>query len=128
MKINTTIKVLLALMILTGLAVTAFAEDEVAKETKKDPKKMDGKELFIAHCKVCHMEDADAGEYTPISLIMDQWDEFFDETFAETHKEVACPKDKDKMVTDMIDKDMIKKLRTFCVDHAADSEQPMTCG
>ena len=128
MKINMTIKVLLALMILTGLAVTALAEEEVAKEVKKDTKKMDGKELFIAHCKVCHMEDADAGEYTPMSLIMDQWDEFFDETFAETHKEVACPKDKDKKITDMIDKDMIKKLRKFCVDHAADSEQPMTCG
>jgi len=128
MKINTTIKVLLAVMILTGLAVTALAEDETAKEVKEDPKKMDGKELFVAHCKVCHMEDSDAGEYTPISLIMDQWDEFFDETFAETHKEVACPKDEKKMVTDMIDKDMIKKLRKFCVDHAADSEQPMTCG
>ncbi len=128
MKFNTTIKVLLALMILTGLAVTAFAKDEVAKETKKDPKNMDGKELFKTHCKVCHMEDSDASEYTPMSLIMDQWDEFFDETFAETHKEVACPKDKDNKVTDMIDKDMIKKLRKFCVDHAADSEQPMTCG
>ena len=128
MKFNMTIKVLLALMILTGLAVTAFAEDEVAKETQKDPKKMDGKELYISYCKVCHTEDSDAGEYTPMSLIMDQWDEFYDETFAETHKEVACPKDEDKMVTDMIDKDMIKKLRKFCVDHAADSEQPMTCG
>ena len=132
MKFNTTIKVLLALMILTGLAVTAMAEDEpakeVQKEVKKDTKKMDGKELFIAHCKVCHMEDADAGEYTPMSLIMDQWDEFYDETFVETHKEVVCPKDEDKKVTDMIDKDMIKKLRKFCVDHAADSEQPMTCG
>ncbi len=128
MKINTTIKVLLAVMILTGLAVTALAEDETAKEVKEDPKKMDGKELFVAHCKVCHMEDSDAGEYTPISLIMDQWDEFYDETFVETHKEVVCPKDEDKKITDMIDKDMIKKLRKFCVDHAADSEQPMTCG
>ena len=128
MKFNTTIKVLLALMILTGLAATAMAEDEVAKEVKKETKKMDGKELYIAFCKSCHTEDSDAGEYTPMSLIMDQWDEFYDETFAETHKEVACPKDKDKKVTDMIDKDMIKKLRKFCVDHAADSEQPMTCG
>ncbi len=136
MKFNTAIKVLLALMILTGLAVTALAEDEPAKEVKKeakeevkkDTKKMDGKELFVTHCKVCHTEDSDADEYTPMSLIMDQWDEFYDETFVETHKEVACPKDKDKMVTDMIDKDMIKKLRKFCVDHAADSEQPMTCG
>ncbi len=138
MKFNTSLKVLLVLMILTGLAVTAMAEDKPEPKAEKidseveikeiDVKKMDGKALFIAHCKVCHMEDADAGEYTPISLIMDQWDEFYDETFAETHKEVACPKDKDKKVTDMITKDMIKKLRKFCVDHAADSEQPMTCG
>ncbi|MEN8005371.1 MAG: c-type cytochrome [Candidatus Krumholzibacteriota bacterium] len=130
MKFNTTIKVLLALMILTGLAATALAGDEPVKEVEKtkETKDMDGKELFIAYCKVCHTEDSDAGEYTPMSLIMDQWDEFFDETFVETHKEVACPKDKDQKITDMIDKDMIKKIRKFCVDHAADSEQPMTCG
>ena len=130
MKIKTTLRILLALMILTGLAATALAEDNPAKETVKvkETKDMNGKELFIAHCKVCHLEDSDAGEYTPMSLIMDQWDEFYDETFVETHKEVVCPKDEDKKVTDMIDKDMIKKLRKFCVDHAADSEQPMTCG
>ncbi len=145
MKFHTTIKVLLALMILAGLAATALAQDEPIAKVKKidtelkkadievkkadiDVKKMDGKELYKTLCKTCHMEDSDAGEYTPMSLIMDQWDEFFDETFVETHKDVVCPKDKDKKVTDMIDKDMIKKLRKFCVDHAADSEQPMTCG
>mgnify|MGYP000482371822 CR=1 FL=1 len=52
----------------------------------------------------------------------------FDETFPETHKEIPSPQDEKKMVPDMFDKDMIKKLRKFCVDHAADSEQPMTCG
>ena len=128
MKINTTIKVFLAVIILTGLAVTALAEDETAKEVKKDPKKMDGKDLYKNFCKVCHMEDSEAGEYTPMSLIMDQWDEFFDETFAETHKEVTCPKDEKTKLVDKMDKDMIKKIRKFCVDHAADSEQPMTCG
>jgi cytochrome c5 len=148
MEFKTTIKVLLALLIMTGLAATALAQNEPAKEAApvkeiekveeiekaketekvKETKDMNGKELFIAHCKVCHTEDSDAGEYTPMSLIMDQWDEFYDETFVETHKEVVCPKDEDKKVTDMIDKDMIKKLRKFCVDHAADSEQPMTCG
>ena len=124
MKFRSTLRAVLALVILAMLVGASVAGDEPVKEIKK----MDGKELFKTQCKVCHNEDSKADEYTPMSLIMDQWDEFFDETFAETHKEVTCPKDKDKKVTDMIDKDMIKKLRKFCVDHAADSEQPMTCG
>jgi len=124
MKFQSTHKLLMALVILATLAGAALAEDEPAKEIKK----MDGKELYKTQCKVCHLEGSEAGEYTPMSLIMDQWDEFFDETFTETHKTVPALDDKDKKVTDILDKDMIKKLRKFCVDHAADSEQPMTCG
>ena len=124
MKIHSTLKVVLALVILAMLVGASMAEDEAVKDIKK----MDGKELFKTQCKVCHAEDSKAGEYTPMSLIMDQWDEFFDESFAETHKEVPSLDDKETMVPDMFDKDMIKKLRKFCVDHAADSEQPMTCG
>ena len=128
MKFQATLKVVLAVVILAMLVGAALAEDETVKEVTKDIKKMNGKELFKTQCKVCHMEDSKAGEYTPMSLIMDQWDEFFDETFVETHKEVPALDNKDKKVTDILDKDMIKKLRKFCVDHAADSEQPMTCG
>ena len=127
MKIQMTLKVLLALVIVVGVTGAALADEETAKEVK-DVKKMDGKELYKFQCKVCHTEDSKAGEYTPMSLIMDQWDEFFDETFVETHKEVPALDTEDKMVPDMFDKDMIKKLRKFCVDHAADSEEPMTCG
>ena len=125
MNFGTTLKTLAVLLILGIIAGAAFADDD---ESAKDKKKMDGKELFKNHCKVCHMEDSKAGEYTPMSLIMDQWDEFFDETFVETHKEVTCPKDEKTKLVDKMDKDMIKKIRKFCVDHAADSEQPMTCG
>jgi hypothetical protein len=124
MNSRLTFKVLLILLVAVSFVGLALADDDKGDKVKK----MDGKELFKSHCKVCHMEDSDAGEYTPMSLIMDQWDEFFDETFTETHKAVPCPQDEGKMVTDKFDKDMIKKLRKFCVDHAADSEQPMTCG
>jgi hypothetical protein len=124
MKFRSTLRAVLALVILAMLVGASVAGDEPVKEIKK----MDGKELFKTQCKVCHTEDSKAGEYTPMSLIMDQWDEFFDESFAETHKEVPSLDDKETMVPDMFDKDMIKKLRKFCVDHAADSEQPMTCG
>ena len=63
-----------------------------------------------------------------MSLIQEQWDEFFADLWTETHGEVACPKHEGKMVTDMFDKDTLKLIQKFCVDHAADSEQPMTCG
>jgi len=90
--------------------------------------KMDGKDIFKNMCKSCHGPDAEAGEYTPITLIMDQWDDFFADTFAKAHKDITCPKDKSKKVTDIFTKKMLKKVQKFCVDHAADSEQPMTCG
>lgn len=114
--------VFLTLIILL-VASVALGEEKVATE-----KKIDGKDLFKSHCKTCHSEDADAGEYTPMTLIEEQWEEFFDELWVETHEEVVCPKDEKKTVTDMWSKEMLKAVRKFCIDHAADSEQPMTCG
>ncbi len=116
--------ILLLLTVVIALVATAVLADEKAAEKKP----LDGKELFKTHCKVCHGEDADAGEYTPMTLIQEQWEEFFDELWQETHGEVVCPKDESKKVTDMWDAEMLKAVREFCVDHAADSEQPMTCG
>ena len=124
-KLTLKVFLVLALTALVGANALAESPDE---DPKAAIKKMDGKELYKNFCKVCHAEDSEAGEYTPMSLIMDQWDEFFDDTFAETHKELTCPKDEKTKLMDVMDKDMIKKIRKFCVDHAADSEQPMTCG
>ncbi len=115
--------VLLALTLVALSVAPTWAEDQAEKAPE-----LTGKDLFKAHCKVCHTEDSDAGEYTPMTYIMEQWEEFFDELWTETHGEVACPKTEGKKVTDMMDKDMLKKIKKFCVDHAADSEQPMTCG
>ena len=114
--------IMVSLLVLC-FASMAFAGDDAVKE-----KKLDGKDLYKNHCKVCHMEDSDAGEYTPMTLIEEQWEEFFDELWVETHGEVVCPKDDKKTVTDMWSKEMLKAVRKFCVDHAADGEQPMTCG
>ena len=127
MNTKLTLKVVLVLTLTVLISASALAE-VTEEDAKAKIKKMDGKELYKNFCKVCHMEDSAAGEYTPMSLIMDQWDEFFDDTLAETHQDLACPKDEETKLMDVIDKDMIKKIRKFCVDHAADSEQPMTCG
>ena len=117
----------LLLVLLVSVLINGVALGE-EKKAETDPKKMSGLELYKNYCKSCHMEDSDHGEYTPMSLIMDQWDEFFDDLFVPAHKDVVDEQHEKEKVTDLIDKDMIKKLRKFCIDHAADSEEPMTCG
>ena len=119
-------KTVLILFFATLIAMAATLA--MAEEKADQVKELTGKDLFKANCKSCHAAKADAGEYTPMTYIMEQWDEFFDELWTETHGKIACPQDATKKVTDMIDKDMLKKIKKFCVDHAADSEQPMTCG
>jgi mono/diheme cytochrome c family protein len=116
-------KILTLVFVAMLVAGLALAEEKAPKE-----KKVTGKELYKTHCKACHTKDSDAGEYTPMTLIEEQWEEFFDELWIETHGEVVCPKDDTKKVTDMWNEEMLKAVRKFCVDHAADSEQPMTCG
>lgn len=116
---------LLLLAFSMTVAGAAFADEDA----QKDPKKMNGKELFRAECKVCHAEDSDWGEYSPMELIIEQWEEFFDDgVYEKTHKEVLSTTDAEKTVLETIDEDMLKKIRKFCIDGAADSEKPMTCG
>lgn len=122
------IVVALSLLLVILAAGLALAEDKAEAAEKPDFSKMDGKELYKMMCKQCHGAEAEAGEYTPMSLIGEQWEEFFDEGFAESHKAVVCPSDPKAMVADHFSKDLLEKIRKFCVDHAADSEQPMTCG
>ncbi len=130
MKNLSILLILVAALVALSASVVMAEEAAVPEEVDHAAKlaKMDGKAIYKGLCKTCHGADADAGEYTPMSLIMEQWDDFFQDTFVETHKEVACPKDDTKMLTDILSKDILKKVQKFCVDHAADSEQPMTCG
>jgi mono/diheme cytochrome c family protein len=106
-----------------AVTVAVGGEDQPAA-----PAKLDGKELFKTHCKSCHGAKAEAGEYTPMSLIQEQWDELFAGPWAETHGAIAAPGGEGRKLTDVIDAGMLEAIRKFCVDHAADSEQPMTCG
>ena len=123
------VALLIAMVALVAGSLALADEEKTTEETKVPaPAKMSGLELYKNYCKVCHGEDADAGEYTPMSLIMEQWDEFYDGVFAETHAKLELEAAGDDPLTKFSTKDMIKKLRKFCVDHAADSEQPMTCG
>lgn len=121
MRKNRWMIIILVFAVLTvGLADVAIA--------KKSKKKADGKELFIEFCKPCHLEDSDNGEYTPMTLIQDQWERFFEEKYVPSHEQVLDPSHDNKPVTEVISEDSLEAIEKFCNKGAADSEHPMTCG
>jgi hypothetical protein len=114
----------------------AMAQDEAKEPKSKDTKteksklieKMSGKDLYKDFCKTCHGPESPNGEYTPMHLIQEQWERFFDEKYVEMHTELPDSLRDGRPVLEVIDKKMLKKIRKFCIDGAADSEHPMTCG
>ncbi len=106
-------------------SVIAIGMTDVAVAKKK---KLDGKALYKEYCKPCHAEGSDNGEYTPMTLIQDQWERFFDEKFEETHAEVLDPNNDNQPVTEVISESDLEAIKKFAIKGAADSEHPMTCG
>ena len=106
------------------IAVFALSLANVATAAKK-PK---GNDLFKEYCKPCHEADSENGEYTPMSLIQDQWERFFEKKYVDSHSGVMDPNHENKPVTEAITEEQLEMIKKFSIDHAADSEQPMTCG
>lgn len=88
----------------------------------------DGQALFKDNCNSCHGDGSPNGEYTPMTLIQDQWKRFFERKFERTHKDVMDPANGNRPVTETISPEELEAIKKFAVDHAADSENPMTCG
>jgi cytochrome c5 len=87
---------------------------------------LDGKTLYRENCRVCHDKGSPHGQYSPLTLVQDQWKTFFSRKLVPSHKAVL---NKDgKSVLDTLTPEQLKAIEKFCVDHAADSEQPATCG
>ncbi len=106
-----------------GCAMIAFAMPAGAKD--KGPT---GRQLVQQYCRICHGPNAKAGTYTPMTFIQDQWTDFFANTYKDSHKGVIDTHHNNKKVLEEITPEMLKKIEKFMVDHAADSEHPMTCG
>lgn len=106
------------------VGVLALSLANVATAAKK-PK---GNDLYKEFCKPCHEADSDNGEYTPMTLIQDQWKRFFEEKFVDSHSGVLDLNHDNKPVTEAISEEDLEMIKSFAIDHAADSEQPMTCG
>lgn len=90
-------------------------------------KPADGKTLFRNNCKVCHDKGSKNGTYTPMTLTQDQWRRFFNTKFPASHKTVMHPQEGKKLM-EVLTPEQIKSIQRFAIDHAADSEQPATCG
>ena len=114
---------LMVVVVLVGIVALSFTSGAMAAK-----KKIKGQDIYKEFCKPCHEVDSDNGEYTPMSLIQDQWETFFDEDFEEAHKGIKDPNYDNKPVTDVLTEEEFEALKKWTIDHAADSEQPMTCG
>lgn len=112
------------IVILIGLAAAGFSLTSTTVSGNYD--KENGKDLYRSDCRICHDKGSPNGEYSPMSLTQDQWKKFFDTKLAATHKDVVL-KEANKNLLDVLTPESIAKIRKYCVDHAADSEQPQTC-
>ncbi len=88
---------------------------------------LNGKELYRNNCKVCHDKGSPNRQYTPMTLTQDQWRNFFKLKLVPAHKNVLDPKTGKKLL-EQLTPEQIKAIQRFAIDHAADSEQPATCG
>ncbi len=107
---NRSSKIVATLSIFAMLASAAVAIEG------GNPKK--GKYLYKKTCKTCHSEAGEGGKLTPLSKTMSQWDRFF-----EKDKHSAKP----EVLKNMSPQDALD-IQQFLYDHAADSDQPQTCG
>jgi cytochrome c5 len=101
---------------------TAAASADSAAETEE------AQRLYREHCRHCHDDGSENGEYTPMTLIQSQWERFFDRKFERKHRKVIDDKFGGVPVTEAISPEDLEKIREFAIDHAADTDQPMTCG
>jgi cytochrome c5 len=115
--VQTFLRILLFISVLTA-GITAVAAND---------KPLDGKVLYRTNCKVCHDKGSANKQYTPMTLTQDQWRKFYSSKLIPAHKTAVEPKSGKKLM-ELLNLDQIKAIQRFCIDHAADSEQPATCG
>ena len=111
-----------------ALACALLASAAIATPTVAETAAEEGQRLFREHCRHCHDKGSPNGKYTPMTLIQAQWERFFDRKYERKHRKVIDEKFGGVPVTEAISPEVLDKIRTFSIDHAADTDQPMTCG
>jgi len=114
---------LTVVVVLAAIVALSFTSGATAAK-----KKVKGQDIYKEFCKPCHGPESENGEYTPMSLIQDQWETFFADDFAEVHDGLVDPNHDGALVIEVLTDEEYEALTEWTIDHAADSEQPMTCG
>jgi hypothetical protein len=111
------------LYIMTLIVVLLSFSSLVSAETAVE----ESQRLYREYCRPCHTDGSEAGKYNPTTLIQSQWIRFFDRKYERAHRKVIDDMHGGRPVTEVISPEDLEKIRSFAVDHAADTEQPMTC-
>jgi cytochrome c5 len=107
-------------ILMAGLAVALTASAGLAAG-RPNPNR--GKSLFKATCKTCHTKKGEARDLSPLTKTQAQWARAFKAGTVEgCVKKVAARTGKALTAQDLAD------MEAFLVAHAADSDQPETCG
>jgi mono/diheme cytochrome c family protein len=104
------VKLILGLILLTAAVTTVTAAEG------GNPKK--GKYLYKKTCRSCHSDGSEAKALTPMTKTQAQW---------ERHFQKAAHPDKTKAWKGLSEQDL-KDIQQYLINHAADSDQPETCG
>ena len=113
--------------VLLSLSALALFVSVLASSTPARAQNLNGKELYRNNCKVCHDKGSPNGQYSPMTLTQDQWRTFFKTKLIPMHKNAVHPGAGGKLL-ELLSPEQLKAIQRFAIDHAADSEQPATCG
>ncbi|HHN75085.1 MAG TPA: cytochrome c [Acidobacteria bacterium] len=90
----------------------------------KRPNPYRGKSVYKATCKLCHVEGGEAKNLAPLSKTQAQWKRLFDNA----KKIGACVERVEKKCGTKLSEEDLRNISFFLISHAADSDQPETCG
>ncbi len=107
------------LIALAGIASFAVC---VTAAAGAGPNPNRGKTMFRSTCKTCHVKDGEAKDLTPMSKTQAQWTRVFKTNIDTMSNRVEKRVGKPLSASDLAD------MQAFLVSHAADSDQPETCG
>jgi mono/diheme cytochrome c family protein len=81
-----------------------------------------GKSLFKSTCKTCHVKNGASKDLSPLSKTQAQWERVFKKPIEAMVARIEQKHEKKLTAADLND------MRAYLVAHAADSDQPETCG
>jgi len=79
---------------------------------------LDGKDIFLVKCGVCHQGGKEVSAFAPTKYATTQWERFFKRN---KHK-------RKKDISHLFTQDEWQAVKEYLVNHAADSDQPEAVG